>query len=113
MSSREWRERIQDILDAITEIQAFTQGMDKDAFCQDARTVRAVELDFIIIGEAANQISNDILERYNDVPWHLVRAMRNRLVHVYFSVDPVLLWDTIQNDLPGLKAALERLLREA
>ncbi|MEW5869708.1 MAG: HepT-like ribonuclease domain-containing protein [Chloroflexota bacterium] len=37
--------------------------------------------------------------------------MRNRLVHVYFSVEPALLWDTIQNDLPGLAAALEQLLR--
>ena len=40
-----------------------------------------------------------------------MRAMRNRLVHVYFSVDERLLWETIQNDLPVLVPALQSLLR--
>ena len=31
-----------------------------------------------------------------------MRAMRNRIVHVYFKVDEKLMWDTIQNDLPPL-----------
>jgi uncharacterized protein with HEPN domain len=39
-----------------------------------------------------------------------MRAMRNRLVHVYFSVSAQLLWDTIQNDLPALVSPLEALL---
>jgi len=37
-------------------------------------------------------------------------AMRNRLVHVYFSVDEALLWDTVQKDLPPLVSALQSLL---
>ena len=43
--------------------------------------------------------------------WSLMRAMRNRLVHVYFSVDEHLLWDTVRNDLPALVPALQPLLR--
>jgi len=39
-----------------------------------------------------------------------MRAMRNRLVHVYFSVDPNIVWDTIQNDLSPLVEPLKRLL---
>ncbi|HSQ17222.1 MAG TPA: DUF86 domain-containing protein, partial [Anaerolineales bacterium] len=100
MSPRDWSERIQDILDAIVEIQAFTLGMNYEIFKVDAKTIRAVELDFIVIGEAANQLPDDIEEKYPEIPWSLMRAMRNRLVHVYFAVDPKLLWDTIQNDLP-------------
>jgi uncharacterized protein with HEPN domain len=87
MSPRDWRERVEDILDAIAEIQTFTRGMDFDAFCADAKTLKAVELDFIVIGEAASQIPDDVEEAYPQVPWSLMRAMRNRLVHVYFSVD--------------------------
>lgn len=106
MSPRDWAERIRDILDAIAEIQYFTAGMNYDAFKADAKTIRAVELDFIVIGEAANRLPEDIEERYPEIPWSLMRAMRNRLVHVYFAVDPRLLWDTIQNDLPVLIPAL-------
>lgn len=111
MSPRDWKERIQDILDAIAEIQAFTHSMDFDTFRNDAKTLKAVEFDFIVIGEAANQIPHDVEEAYPQVPWSLMRAMRNRLVHVYFSVDERLLWDTVQNDLPGLVPALQSLLR--
>jgi uncharacterized protein with HEPN domain len=111
VSPRGWKERVEDILDAIAEIQAFTQGMDFDAFRTDAKTVKAVELDFIVIGEAANQIPDEVEDKYPQVPWSLMRAMRNRLVHVYFSVDERLLWETIQNDLPVLVPALQSLLR--
>ena len=38
-----------------------------------------------------------------------MRAMRNRLVHVYFEIDARLVWDTIKNDLPPLFSALEKL----
>lgn len=111
MSPRDWKERIQDILEAIAEIQAFTRGVDFDTFRADAKTLKAVELDFIVIGEAANQIPDEVEEAYPQVPWSLMRAMRNRLVHVYFSVDERLLWETVQNDLPVLVPALQSLLR--
>jgi len=48
-SPRAWRERIRDILDAVAAIKAFTQGIAFDAFRYDANTMRAVELDFIIV----------------------------------------------------------------
>ena len=107
---RAWRHRIQDILDAIAEVQEFLQGMDFDAFQSDVKTLKAVELNFIIIGEASTHVPQDVQETHNTVPWHLMRAMRNRLVHVYFNVDPQILWETTQNDLPPLALALARLL---
>jgi uncharacterized protein with HEPN domain len=54
MSPRDWRDRIRDILDAIAEIQRFTQNMNHETFKKDDKSVRAVEMNFIIIGEAAS-----------------------------------------------------------
>lgn len=110
MSTREVQQRIRDILAAIAEIQKFTQGMDYGTFRDDERTIRAVEMNFIIIGESANHISEEFGEFHLDIPWNLMRAMRNRVVHVYFSIDSKLLWETIQNDLPPLVPKLEKLL---
>lgn len=110
MSPRNWKDRVRDILDAIAEIQKFTQGMDFESFKDDDKSVRAVEMNFIIIGEAANQIPEEIEERYTTIPWSLMRAMRNRIVHVYFRIDEKLMWDTIRNDLPPLVPELEKLL---
>ena len=110
MSPRAWIDRVQDILEAIAEIQAFVAGMDFEAFRNDAKTIKAVELNLILIGEAAGRVPESVQEDHSAVPWHLMRAMRNRLVHVYFSVDPQIVWDTIRNDLPPLVEALQRTL---
>jgi uncharacterized protein with HEPN domain len=42
-----------------------------------------------------------------------MRGIRNRLVHDYFGMDPEILWDTIQNDLPPLVEPLNRVLETA
>jgi uncharacterized protein with HEPN domain len=110
MSPRDWRDRVRDILAAIDEIQKFTAGMDYEAFKADEKSVRAVEMNFIIIGEAANQIPEEVEEKYPAIPWSLMRAMRNRIVHVYFNVDEKLMWDTVENDLPSLVPELEKLI---
>ncbi len=110
MSPRGWQNRIRDILDAIVEIQKFTRGMGYETFKDDHKAIRAVEMNFIIIGEAANQIPEEIEEKFITIPWSLMRAMRNRIVHAYFEVDEKLMWDTIQNDLPPLIPELEKLL---
>ncbi len=110
MSRRDWQDRIRDILDAIAEIQKFTNGMTYESFREDDKSIRAIEMNFIIIGEAANQIPEEIEEKYPEIPWSLMRAMRNRIVHAYFNVDEKLMWDTVQNDLPPLIPLLEKLL---
>ena len=110
MSPRGWQERVRDILDAIAEIREFTRDMEYETFKDDDKSIRAVEMNFIIIGEAANQIPDEIEEKYPDIPWNLMRAMRNRIVHVYFNVDEKLMWDTVQNDLPPLVPELEKII---
>ena len=103
-------ERVRDILDAVIEIRGFVEGMDFGGFANDKKTIRAVELNFIIIGEATNAITDHVEEEYPEIPWHLMRGMRNRLVHAYYAVDEELLWNTISNDLPQLEIQLRSLL---
>lgn len=110
MSAREWPDRVRDIIDAIAEIQFFTRGMTLDSFRADTKTIKAVELNFIIIGEASGAVPDDIRAVNPTVPWQLMRAMRNRMVHLYFHIDPAILWKTIQDDLPLLLPHLENLL---
>lgn len=110
MSSRKWQRRIEDILDAIAEVQSFSADMTVEQFKIDARTLKAVAADLMIIGEAANLIPDDVQGAHEDVPWVVMRAMRNRVVHVYFDVGPDILWDTVHNDPPKVVAPLKKLL---
>jgi uncharacterized protein with HEPN domain len=37
-------------------------------------------------------------------------ALRNRIAHGYETVDHLLVWRIVQDDLPALRAAVEQLL---
>jgi uncharacterized protein with HEPN domain len=63
-----------------------------------------------VIGEAAAHIPDDVAEAHPEIAWNLMRGMRNRLVHDYFGMDPEIIWDTVQNDLPPLVEPLKRIL---
>ena len=110
MSPRSWKERIEDILEAIAEIQEFTRSMSFEQFRDDPKTLKAVALDIVVIGEAAGHVPDDVAEAHPEIAWSLMRGMRNRLVHDYFGMDPEIIWDTIQNDLPPLVEPLRNLL---
>ncbi len=103
MSTRSWRERIEDILEAIAETQLFVVDMTFEQFKADSKTRKAVMTNLAIIGEAAGHVPSEIISHYTEVPW---------MVHVYFSIDSNILWDTIQNDLPPLVKPLKKLLAE-
>jgi uncharacterized protein with HEPN domain len=51
---RDWKLRIQDILEAIAAVENYAAGMAFEDFIQDQRTVDAVVRRFTIIGEASN-----------------------------------------------------------
>ena len=112
MPLRDWKFRIQDILDAVRAIREYTQGMEFNAFVGDRKTVDAVVRNLIIIGEAAIQIPEDICTRYPEVPWYEMRGMRNFVVHEYFKASDGVIWNTVQVDLPSLPPLLRNILEE-
>jgi uncharacterized protein with HEPN domain len=72
---------------------------------QDA-AMRALE----IIGEAANRISETTKNEHPEVPWMQVIGMRNRLIHEYFRINLVAVWDTVKRDLQELIVHIEPLI---
>ena len=70
--------------------------------------VRAIE----IIGEAAGKVSEITRKAAEDIPWTLVVAMRNRLIHAYFDVDNDAVWRTAIEELPALLPKLRTLVGE-
>lgn len=102
-SKRTTRQRIQDMLDAIAEIQRFVAGQRFEDFVADSKTRKAVLADFAIIGEAASHVPEDVVQDFPQVPWIKVRDMRKIVVHVYFAVNAEIVWDTIHADLRYLR----------
>jgi uncharacterized protein with HEPN domain len=112
VSSRDWKIRIQDILDAIDSIQNKTEGISFDDFEADETLVKAILYDFIVIGEAATRVPAEIQSRYPDIPWRLMGDLRNVVTHQYFQVRLTIIWNTVKNNLPPLVTELEDLLQQ-
>lgn len=65
----------------------------------------------MIIGESCSVISEEIRMQMPEIPFAQIRAFRNRIVHAYFSLDPQIIWDISQSDVPQLAEACEPILK--
>ena len=103
--SRRSLQRLDDIAEAAATIRAHLDrgGLD-DGLVFDAIRVRLIE-----IGEAAKGIEPEVLALEPTIPWRDVAAMRDHLAHRYFDTAHAVVQATIDNDLPPLVAAVERL----
>lgn len=110
MSPRDHKFRLEDIYDALVLISEYIRNVDYDAWTKDRKTVDAVIRNLEIIGEAASHVPESIQKQHDDIPWYQMKAMRNILIHEYFGVDIDVLWQTVQEDLPPLKAYLKKVL---
>lgn len=110
--SREFLDYVEDIINAMSKTEEFTQGMDYDRFVKDDKTVFAVTRALEIIGEAVKKIPSDVKERYTDTPWKEIAGMRDKLIHEYFGADQSTIWDTVKKDIPALKPVFERILKD-
>ncbi|MFC1714727.1 DUF86 domain-containing protein [Candidatus Poribacteria bacterium] len=110
MPRRDWRLCIEDILESIVKIQRYTEGIAFETFAADEMRIDAVVRNITIIGEASGAISAEIQERYPQIPWGDMKAMRNVVVHKYFGISLSILWETVEQDLSPLIAMLKDIL---
>jgi uncharacterized protein with HEPN domain len=108
---RTYLDFIEDIYEAIINVERFTDGLAYEAFVSDEKTLYAVRTGLQIIGEASAKIPERIRAQHPDIPWRQIISFRNRIVHEYFGLDVRLIWATIQHDLPELKPKIEQLLK--
>jgi uncharacterized protein with HEPN domain len=68
MSSVNEQAFLNDILEAIRRIQAYTVAMDYDGFQNDTKTQDAVMRNLEIIGEATKQLSEAVRQQSPHIP---------------------------------------------
>ena len=55
-----------------------------------------------IIGEAAYQLTREFVDSHPEIDWRPIIAMRHIMVHGYYKVNPILVREIIQTDVPKL-----------
>lgn len=83
---RDPRAYVGDILEAIANIQADTDGLDFDQFAADRRVRQLVERNVEIISEASRRLPNDARAAEPDVPWREIAGIGNILRHDCYGI---------------------------
>ncbi len=65
-----------------------------------------------IIGEAVYKLTLEYRSTHSEVNWNDIERMRHVLVHGYYKIRPIQLWNTITIDIPELKPVIEQLLQQ-
>jgi len=101
---------IWDMREAAREVASFVQGVSYTQFVGNKMIRYAVERSLMIIGEAANHVSEDFQEKHSEIAWHQIIGQRNVLAHEYGEVKVDRIWIAATASIPGLLKALEPLL---
>ncbi|TMK26154.1 MAG: DUF86 domain-containing protein [Actinobacteria bacterium] len=99
------RERLDDIAEAITTIQAHAA---------DRRSTKRIRRDallynLLILGEAVKAIGGETKARRPEVPWRQIGGLRDVLAHEYYRIDLTEIESILKRDLPALETAITTL----
>lgn len=84
--------------------------MTFETFYNDEDTREIICFNVFQIGELANNLSYELTEKYNSIPWKLIKGIRNRIVHGYDTIDFEIIWNTAIISIKTLKEYCEEIL---
>ena len=105
-AGRAWRFYIDDMIRFAEKVKVYTAGMDQPSFVASGLVYDATLRNLELIGEAATRLPEAVRAAHPQVPWRLVVATRNRLIHGYLGIDNDTLWSIVVSDVPALLSEL-------
>lgn len=103
---------LEDILEAISNIEKYTKGLTLNKLKRNRLIIDAVIRNLEIIGEAVKHIPANVKKKYPDIEWRKIAGLRDILIHEYFGIDIEVLWDIVIHKLPDLEKNIKIILKE-
>jgi len=100
---------LNDMIDFAGKVLTYTHGLDQAGFVASGLTYDATLRNLELIGEAATHIPNEVRDAHSEIPWRMIIATRNCLIHGYLGIDDDTVWSIIQDDVPELLPQLKAL----
>ena len=100
------------MLDSIKKIKTYSNPYKSaDELYTDSKTFDAVLMNFIVIGEMAEKLTEDFKQLTDSqFDWFKIRGFRNIIAHNYFGIDAEEVWQIIENSLPDLEIKIKKIL---
>jgi uncharacterized protein with HEPN domain len=94
---------------------AYVEGIELTEFVTDVMRREAVCFCLVVIGEACDGVSKELTPLPPHIPWPHIKEMRNILVHEYWQIDYVTVYNvaryeasTLADDLDEIRNQLQR-----
>ena len=104
--------RLEHMLEAIDDAIVFVQNVSFEDLNKDKMRYYAVVHAVQIIGEAAYMLTKEFKSEHPEVEWRQIEGMRHVIVHDYYSVRNLEVWNIVKNDIPQLRKQIEKILAE-
>jgi uncharacterized protein with HEPN domain len=111
-SQREWLFYLNDMIDFGGKVLTYTNGLNQAGFVAHGLIYDATLRNLELIGEAATHIPDEVRIAHPEIPWRMIIATRNRLIHGYLGIDNDTLWSIIKDEVPDLLSLLKALRNE-
>ena len=112
MTKHESLPYLEHIIDAVNDIESFTEGLTKSKFLKNKLRQSAVIRQLEIIGEASKNLPANFREERREIEWKKISGTRDKIIHHYFGIDLNTVWDIIKEDLPELREKVKAILDE-
>ena len=106
------KERLEHMLAAADRVIRYTSNKTYKDLVADDMMYYAVVKNIEIMGEAANMLTPEFQEAHPETPWKMVKGMRNYIVHEYFQIDDIVVWEVATKSLVELKEQISQYLEE-
>lgn len=100
------------ILDAIEHIENYTAAIqDATEFFENTMVFDATLMNFVVIGEMAGRLSEELQVAHTDIPWTHIKQFRNLIAHNYLGIDAEESWQIITDHIKPLKSQIANIIQ--
>ena len=99
--------RLEHMMRAVGRIRAQLDGLDRTMLAEGDDRTELIIYNMQVLGEAANNVSEEMCVKHPEIDFRGWASMRHRLVHDYANIDLNIVWNAVCDDLPKLEKALK------
>jgi uncharacterized protein with HEPN domain len=110
MSDRDPAVTLRQILELCDKGLELRASITREEFRADWRKQMLGERLVEVLGEAVKRLPDDLRARHPEVPWRKITGTRDYIAHGYESVDYDVIWGVLDQEIAGLKQAVQAIL---
>jgi uncharacterized protein with HEPN domain len=95
-------------VDATLTEMAQLAARGRAAYNSDIAVARACQYNIIRLAADLERLGESWIEDHPSVPWRLIKGMRNRIAHHYWTVDDEIVWDVVDQHATALHQSLAK-----